>query len=84
MNRRTFAIALSIFFVTLFLVGFIINLLEADYLPALGFLLLSASNVPPLFSTFQQRTPTQRESIITNILAILGLTLVVISWVGTF
>jgi hypothetical protein len=83
MNRRTLAIALSIFFATLFLIGGIINLIEADYLPAVGFLLLSGSNLPPLLGTFQQRTPTQRESIITNVMAILGLTLVVISWVGT-
>jgi hypothetical protein len=84
MKRRAFTIALGIFFVTLFLIGGIINIIEADYLPAIGFLLLSGSNIPPLIGSFQQRPPTQRESIATNIMAFSGLILVVMSWVGSF
>jgi hypothetical protein len=84
MNRRTLTIALSIFFTTLFLIGGILNLVEADYIQAAGFFLLSASNVPPLLGVFRGRAVTARETMITNVLAIVGLALVVVSWFGTF
>lgn len=76
------SILLSGFFLVLFVVACVLNVAQGDYVSAAGFVLLAISNIPPLLGTRQDRMTTPQVNTITNVVAVIGLALVFISWLG--
>jgi hypothetical protein len=76
------SILLSGFFLILFVVACVLNTAQGDYVSAAGFLLLAISNIPPLLATRLDQMATPPMNTITNVVAVVGLTLVFISWMG--
>jgi hypothetical protein len=82
MKQQMLASAVNIFFLVLFLLGTVLNLLEGDYAEMVGFFLLAISNTPPLLAAWAQREPTSTENIVSNVTGLGGLLLVIASWLG--
>lgn len=76
------SIVLSGFFLILFLVACVLNTVQEDYVSAAGFLLLAISNIPPLLGMRLEQMATPQMNTVTNVVAVIGLALVFISWMG--
>lgn len=85
-NPQFWSMIISGFFMALFVVATVLNIIQGDYVQALGFVLLTLSNLPPLIGAISsevlERFPAEYVRIASNVLAVTGLALVVVSWLG--
>jgi uncharacterized membrane protein len=83
-SPRVLSLVASGFFVVLFIIATVFHLLNGRYVQAVGFFLIGISNVPFLLSGRDRdlRVDSSRMATIVNVTAIIGLSLVVIGWLG--
>ncbi len=85
-NPQFWSMLISGFFMVLFVAATVLNIVQGDFVAAFGFVLLALSNLPPLIGAISsevlERFPAEYVRIASNVLAVTGLALVVVSWLG--
>lgn len=82
MGRTIIATLVNGFFVFIFLAGTVLNVLDQDYLQAVGFALLALANLPTLMHHWTERASEPGVLRLANLLSVVGLGLVALRWLG--
>lgn len=82
LKQQLFAALFNSFFLCIFLAGSVLNVVEGDYVQAIGFALLGIANIPGLLRIWTDRADTHPAPRVAEVVALIGLVLVVIRWLG--